>query len=165
MNVISRYLSHDDVVLGLNVPDKLRALEEAALLVESHHHVNHAPVFRALWRREQSASTGLGHGIAVPHARIAGIAEPIVLIVRTRAPIKFDSPDRRGVSVLLVILIPEHATEEHLQILATISQMFSDADFRDRVERAEEPAAIQRLIDGWTGELPPAASMRDGPIA
>jgi PTS system nitrogen regulatory IIA component len=157
MNVISRYLSCDDVVLGLNVPDKVRALEEAALLVESHHHVNHAPVFRALWRREQSASTGLGHGIAIPHARIAGIAEPIVLIVRTRAPIKFGSPDRRGVSVLLIVLVPEHATEEHLQILATVSQMFTDPDFRDRVEKADEPAAIQRLIDEWAGVPPPAA--------
>jgi len=157
MNVISRYLSRDDVVLGLNVPDKVRALEEAALLVESHHHVNHAPVFRALWRREQSASTGLGHGIAIPHARIAGIAEPIVLIVRTREPIKFGAPDRRAVSVLFVILVPEHASEEHLQILATVSQMFASPEFRDRVEKAEEPGAIQRLIDEWTGALPSAA--------
>lgn len=157
MNVISRYLSRDDVVLGLNVPDKVRALEEAALLVETHHHVNHAPVFRALWRREQSASTGLGHGIAIPHARIAGISEPIILVVRTRAPIKFGAPDHQGVSVLLVILVPEHATEEHLQILATVSQMFADSGFRDRVARAEDPAAIQRLIDEWTGGIASAA--------
>ena len=83
MNAISRFLSRDDVVLDLNVPDKVRALEEAALLVEGRHHLNHAPVFRALWRREQSGSTGLGHGIAIPHARIAGIAEPIILLMRT----------------------------------------------------------------------------------
>ena len=154
MNVISRYLSRDDVVLGLNVPDKVRALEEAALLVESHLHVNHAPVFRALWRREQSASTGLGHGIAIPHARIAGISEPIILLVRTRTPIKFGSPDRQGVSVLFVILVPEQATEQHLQILAAVSQMFADPGFRDRVTKAEEPAAMQRLIDEWTGGQP-----------
>ncbi len=150
MNLISRYLSRDDVVLDLNVPDKLRALEEAALLVESRHHVNHAPVFRALWRREQSGSTGLGHGIAIPHARIAGISEPIILLVRTKLPIKFGSPDREGVSVLFVILVPEHASEEHLQILATVSQMFADPGFRHRVAAAREPAAIQRLIDEWT---------------
>ena len=156
MNLISRYLSRDDVVLGLNVPDKVRALEEAALLVETHHHINHAPVFRALWRREQSASTGLGHGIAIPHARIAGISEPIILLVRTTLPIKFGSPDRQGVSVLLIILVPEVATEEHLQILATISEMFADPGFRDRVASADEPAAIQRLIDEWSGVSPAA---------
>jgi PTS system nitrogen regulatory IIA component len=157
MNVISRYMSRDDVVLGLNVPDKVRALEEAALLVELHHHVNHAPVFRALWRREQSASTGLGHGIAIPHARIAGISEPIILLVRTRLPIKFGSPDRQDVSVLLVILVPEHATDEHLQILATVSQMFADPAFRNRVAEAEQPATIQRLIDEWSGVSPAVA--------
>ena len=157
MNVISRYLSRNDVVLGLNVPDKVRALEEAALLVESHHHVNHAPVFRALWRREQSASTGLGHGIAIPHARVAGISEPIILLVRTQTPIKFGSPDRLGVSVLLVILVPERATEEHLQILAAVSQMFADPGFRDQVAKGEDPGAISRLIDEWTGSVPSAA--------
>jgi PTS system nitrogen regulatory IIA component len=157
MNLVSRYLSREDVVLGLSVPDKVRALEEAALLVESHHRVNHAPVFRALWRREQSASTGLGHGMAIPHARIAGISEPIILLVRTSLPIKFGSPDHQGVSVLFVILVPEHATEEHLRILATLSQMLSDPDFRARVAKAEEPAVIQRLIDEWADPSPAAA--------
>jgi nitrogen PTS system EIIA component len=146
MNVVSRFLSRGDVVLGLNVPDKRRALEEAALLVETRHHVNHAPIFRALWRREQSGSTGLGHGIAVPHARIAGINEPIVLLVRTKVPIKFGAPDREPVSVLFVILVPDHATEEHLQLLASVAEMFSDATFRDRLLAATEPAAVQRLF-------------------
>jgi PTS system nitrogen regulatory IIA component len=149
MNIVSRYLARDDVVVDLNVPDKLRALEEAALLVEAHHHLNHAPVFRALWRREQSGSTGLGHGIAIPHPRIAGIDEPIVLLARTRAPIKFGAPDREGVSVLLVILVPERATEEHLRILATVTQMFADPAFRDQVAAAEEPAVIRRLVHDW----------------
>jgi PTS system nitrogen regulatory IIA component len=150
MNVISRFLSRDDVVLDLNVPDKVRALEEAAMLVQSRHHLNHAPVFRALWRREQSGSTGLGHGIAIPHARIAGIAEPIILLMRTRVPVKFGSPDRQGVSIFFVILVPEHATEEHLQILATVSEMFSDPRVRERLATATEPSAIRHLFEEWT---------------
>jgi PTS system nitrogen regulatory IIA component len=155
MNVISRFLSRDDVLLDLCVPDKVRALEEAAMLVESRHHVNHAPVFRALWRREQSGSTGLGHGIAIPHARIAGISEPIVLLLRTKLPIKFGSPDRAGVSIFFVILVPEHASQEHLEILATVSQMFSDPGFRSRMAAATDPDAVQHLIDQWSG-LPPS---------
>lgn len=149
MNIISRFLSHDDVVLDLDVPDKTRALEEAALLVADRHRINHAPVFRALWRREQSGSTGLGHGIAIPHARIAGISEPIVLLVRTKLPIKFGAPDREPVSVLFVILVPEDANEEHLRILATASELFSDPAFRDRLLAATEPAAVQRLFGEW----------------
>jgi len=146
MTVISRFLSSDDVVMGLDVLDRVRALEAAALAVERRHHIDAASVFRALWRREQTGSTGLGHGIAVPHARIAGIAQPIVLLMRTKLPIAFGAPDHKPVSVLFVILVPEHANDEHLQILADVSKMFSDQSFRDRLEAATDPAAIQRLF-------------------
>ncbi len=115
-------------------------------MVERRYGINHALVFRALWRREQSGSTGLGHGIAIPHARIAGMNEPIVLFMCTKHPIAFGAPDHKPVSLLFVILIPEHATAEHLQILATVSEMFSDRDFRDRLTAAREPEAIWRLF-------------------
>jgi nitrogen PTS system EIIA component len=146
MAIVSRLLSSDDIVVGLDVPDKVRALEEAALMVERRHHVGHATVFQALWRREQIGSTGLGHGLAVPHARIAEIREPIVLLMRTKHPIVYGAPDHEPVSVLFVILVPEHAVEEHLQILAAVSRKFSDRNFRRRLEAAIEPAAIQRLF-------------------
>jgi PTS system nitrogen regulatory IIA component len=152
MNIIRQFLSSDDVVVGLDVPNKLRALEEAAVILERHHNLNHATVCRALWRREQVGSTGLGHGIAVPHARITGISEPIVLFVRTKRAIEFHAPDRKPVSVLFVILVPEHANDEHLKILATVSEMFSDKTFRDRLEATIEPAAIQRLFSEWTSD-------------
>ena len=152
MNIISRILSSDDVVVGLDVPNKLRALEEAAVILERHHKVSHAPVLRALWRREQVGSTGLGHGIAVPHARITGISEPIVLFVRMKSAVEFHAPDRKPVSVLFVILVPEHANDEHLKILATVSEMFSNKTFRDRLEATMEAAAIQCLFSEWTSD-------------
>jgi PTS system nitrogen regulatory IIA component len=150
MNIISRFLSTDDVEVGLDVPDKQRALEEVALTLGRRHKINHALVFRALWRREQSGSTALGHGIAIPHARVAGISEPIVLLTRTKHPIAFGAPDHKPVSLLFVILVPEHANDEHLQILATVSEIFADGNFRDRLNAAIEPAAIQRLFSEWT---------------
>jgi PTS system nitrogen regulatory IIA component len=152
MNIISRILSSDDVVVGLDVRNKLRALEEAAVILERRHKVSHAPVLRALWRREQVGSTGLGHGIAVPHARITGISEPIVLFVRMKSAIEFHAPDRKPVSLLFVILVPEHANDEHLKILATVSEMFSNKAFRDRLDATTEPAAIQSLFSEWTSD-------------
>lgn len=146
MNIISSFLCIEDVVVELNVPDKQRALEEAASMVERRKSMHRALIFRALWRREQIGSTGLGHGVAIPHARIAGISEPIVLLMRTKFPIAFGAPDHKPVSVLCVILVPEHANDEHLQILATVSEMFSHKDFRDRLKAARDPAAIQRLF-------------------
>ena len=152
MNTISCLLSSDDVVLDLDVPNKLRALEEASVILERLHNVRHDAVLRALWRREQIGSTGLGHGVAVPHARITGIDEPIVLFVRTKFAIDFHSPDRKPVSLLFVILVPEHANDEHLKILATVSEMFSNRAFRNRLEATMEPATIQRLFSEWTSD-------------
>jgi len=152
MNIMSRLLSSGDVIVGLDVSNKLRALEQAAVILERRHKVSHAPVLRALWRREQVGSTALGHGIAVPHARITGISEPIVLFVRMKSAIEFQAPDHKPVSLFFVILVPEHASDEHLKILATVSEMFSNKSFRDRLEATTEPAAIQSLFSEWTSD-------------
>ena len=150
MNILSSLLSSEDIVLGLTATDAKRACEEIALLAARRPQVNDKLVFRALWRREQSGSTALGHGIAIPHARIPGITDPVVLFVRTKLAIPFGAPDDQPVSAFFVILVPEHANEEHLRILATVAEMFSDKVFRDRLEAATEPLAIQRLFGQWT---------------
>jgi PTS system nitrogen regulatory IIA component len=150
MNVISRLLSSDDVVVNLDVPNKLRALEEAAVILGRRHNISHTEVLRALWRREQVGSTGLGHGVAIPHARMIGIREPIVLFVRAKFAVDFHAPDHKPVSLLFVILVPEHASDEHLKVLATVSEMFSDQTFRSRLDATVETNAIQRLFSEWT---------------
>jgi len=154
VNIVSRLLSDEDIVIGLDVSEGKRALEAVAMLVERRCHINHAAIFRALWRREQIGSTALGHGIAIPHARVAGISEPIVLVVRTRFPIKFGAPDHQPVSILFVIVVPEHANDEHLQILGTVSALCSNKAFRDRLEAATEPSGIRSLFGGRTGDGP-----------
>ena len=152
MNIISGLLSSEDVVLGLTATDAKRMCEEIALLIAGRHQLNDKLVFRALWRREQSGSTAVGHGIAIPHARIPGITAPLVLFVRSQLPIPFRAADHQPVSAFFVILVPEHANEEHLRILATVSEMFSDTAFRGQLEAATEPAAIQRLFGQWATE-------------
>jgi PTS system nitrogen regulatory IIA component len=150
MNTISGFLSGNDVVLGLAATDAKRACEEIAILAAHRHKLDDALVFRALWRREQIGSTGIGHGLAIPHARLPGITSPIVLFARPKVPIPFGALDHQPVSAFFMILIPEHANEEHLRILAAVSEMFSDRAFRNRLEIATEPAAIQTLFGQWT---------------
>jgi nitrogen PTS system EIIA component len=150
VNKISGLLSSEDVVLGLTATDARRTCEEIALLVARRHQLDGELIFRALWRREQIGSTGIGHGIAIPHARIPGITNPIALFARTKQSVPFGALDHQPVSAFFVILVPEHANEEHLRILAAISEMFFDRAFRNRLETATEPAAIQRLFEQWT---------------
>jgi PTS system nitrogen regulatory IIA component len=147
--LIGRYLSKDDVVLDLDVNEKYKALAEIALLAERRFGIDHGPVERALWRREQTGSTGVGHGFAIPHARIPGISNPIVMFARTRRPIKFGAPDHKPVANLFVILVSNYATEEHLRILACVSSMFSRAEFRERLAAAASPQEVYELFNGW----------------
>jgi PTS system nitrogen regulatory IIA component len=152
VNIIDGLLSREDVVLGLMATHAKRACEEIAVLAARRLQVDEKLVFRALWRREQSGSTALGHGIAIPHARLPGISDPVVLFARTKDPIPFGAPDHQPVSDFFVILVPEHANEEHLRIMATVSEMFSDEIFRDQLKAAMEPVAIRRLFGQWVKE-------------
>jgi PTS system nitrogen regulatory IIA component len=149
VNIIGGVLSSEDVVLGLKATDAKQVCEEIGALVAHRNQVDDELVFRALWRREQCGSTAVGHGIAIPHARIPGIVAPVVLFARTQDPIPFGAPDHQPVSAFFVILVPEHANEEHLRILATVSEMFSEKAFRKQLEAATEPAAIQSLFGSW----------------
>jgi PTS system nitrogen regulatory IIA component len=149
MNIVGGFLSTEDVVLGITATAAKGACEEIALLAARRHHLDEELVFRALWRREQIGSTAIGHGIAIPHARIPGITKPVVFFARASVPIPFGALDRQPVSVFFMILVPEHANEEHLRILATVSEMFSEREFRNRLEAATDSTAIQRLFGQW----------------
>ncbi len=153
MNIVGSLLSTGDIVVGITATDAKGACEEIASLAARRHHLDEELVFRALWRREQIGSTGIGHGVAIPHARIPGIAKPVVFFARASAPIPFGALDRQPVSSFFMILVPEHANEEHLRILATVSEMFSERRFRNRLEAATDSNAIQHLFGQWMDRL------------
>jgi PTS system nitrogen regulatory IIA component len=151
MNIVGRYLAREDIVLGLDVPAKTQALEEIAKHLGRRHHIEHTTIFNALVRREKSGSTAVGHGLAIPHARIADIRQPIVFLARTKLPIKFGALDHQPVSVLFVIIVPEHANEEHLLILGAVAEMFASENFRSQLESATDSDTLHRLFCDWIG--------------
>lgn len=140
---IAAWLQPQDILFDADVRDRAHALDVAAAAICSGANgLDPAPIFRALWRREQTGSTALGEGMAIPHARIGGIARPITLFMRTKRPVSFDAPDGKPVSQLLVIAVPEDgAQEDHLQLLALVAQLFSDRDFRTQLDRAPNATA------------------------
>ena len=109
-----------------------------------------ARVFDALFDREKLGSTGLGYGVAIPHGRIRNIKEPICAFARTAAPVPFESPDGQPVSLVFAMLVPEHATEAHLELLSELAQMFSDATLRDALASTQDIQAAHRLITEWS---------------
>jgi len=140
-------LSPDEIALELDAPDRRQAIARAATLLARARGLSEGPVFRALWRRELAGSTALGHGIAIPHARIEGITTPIALFAHMAKPIDFHAPDREPVSLLYVMLVPaDGSTDDHLERLALVSQAFSDPAFRAELLALAEPSTIRRLF-------------------
>ena len=149
MNLISKLLPQSNVLLDLDVSSKKRVFEQVGLLFENHHHIARSQVFDSLFAREKLGSTGLGQGIAIPHGRIKGIKEALGAIVRMKQPIPFDSPDGQPVNLIFVLLVPDRATDLHLQILSELAQMFSDKPFREQLLAAPTAAELHRLIVEW----------------
>ena len=100
-------------------------------------------------RRKLVGSAGLGEGVAIPHGRIKGLREARVALVRLAEPIAFDAPDGQPVTLLVFLLVPENATEEHLEILSEIAELLSDRELRERLKSEGDAAQVHDLIERW----------------
>jgi PTS system nitrogen regulatory IIA component len=154
MNLVSRLLPVNHVVLDLDVSSKKRLFEQIGLLFENSRQIPRARVFDSLFDREKLGSTGLGYGVAIPHGRIKTLKEPVCAFVRTAAPIAFESPDGQPVNLVFAMLVPEHANEAHLELLSELAQMFSDASLRDALATTQDIQAAHRLITEWSPYAP-----------
>jgi nitrogen PTS system EIIA component len=149
MNPVGELLEIDDIQLDIDVPDKARLLQRIASLLARRLHLSDAEVLESLMAREQLGSTGLGHGVAIPHARMLQCNAVAGVFVRTKFAIPFDAPDRKPVSLFLALVVPKQATERHLQLLATAATMFDDRAFRDRLGACPDPSAARELLAAW----------------
>lgn len=158
MNRLSRLLSPTNILLDLQVSSKKRLFEQAGLLFENHHGIERSKVFDSLFAREKLGSTGLGEQVAIPHGRIKGLREAIAAIIRVAEPIPFDAPDNRPVRLLVFLLVPEHATEEHLELLSELAELLSDRAMRESLLSAQDPAEVHRILSTWEPYRPEAAA-------
>lgn len=160
MNLISPLLPASNIMLDLDVSSKKRVFEQVGLLFENNHSIARSVVFDSLFAREKLGSTGLGQGIAIPHGRIKGLKDAIGAIVRMKQPIPFDAPDGQNVNLIFVLLVPDRATDLHLQILSELAQMFSDKPFRERLLSAQDAAQLHQLVAEWQ----PHAASQHSPV-
>lgn len=149
MNQISRILPPSNIVLELEVTSKKRVFEQVGLLFENHHGIARSVVFDSLFSRERLGSTGLGQGVAVPHGRIKGLTEAVAAFVRLAQPIGFEAPDGKPVQIMVFLLVPEQATQMHLEILSELAQMLSNRALRDELLVETSPSAIHSLLTHW----------------
>jgi PTS system nitrogen regulatory IIA component len=106
-----------------------------------------------LFARERLGSTGLGHGVAVPHGRIKGLKAPLAAFVRLAEPIPFESPDALPVNLLVFLLIPDHVTQQHLETLSEIAEMFSDDAFRTILSTDPDARSVHARLVAWQSSM------------
>lgn len=153
MTNLAKILSPENVILDLEVSSKKRAFEQAGLTFENNSGIARSTVSENLFARERLGSTGLGHGVAVPHGRIKGLKAPLALFMRLADPIPFESPDGEPVKLLIFLLIPDNVTQQHLEILSEIAEMFSDNTFRNELNTDPDQASVYSRLVTWQQSL------------
>jgi PTS system nitrogen regulatory IIA component len=151
MSLISKILTPECVLLDNESASKKRVFERVGILFENTQHIARSQVFDSLFAREKLGSTGLGQGVAIPHGRIKGLRDAAAAFVKMQVPIPFDAPDGLPVNFIFVLLVPERATDMHLQLLGELAQMFSDKAFRDQLQNTDDPLLIHKLFSDWQG--------------
>ncbi|MES2406026.1 MAG: PTS IIA-like nitrogen regulatory protein PtsN [Pseudomonadota bacterium] len=150
MNLILPLLPPTHILLDVEVSSKKRLFEQVAELFEARIALSHDTVFDSLLTREKLGSTALGHGIAIPHGRIKGLKQASGALLRMHTPVEFDAPDDLPVTILFTLLVPAQATDQHLQILGELAQMFSDKPLREALMTAPDAASVHALIAAWS---------------
>ncbi len=149
MNRLASILPSAQVLVSVDATSKKRAFEEAGLLFEGQHGLSRALITDSLFARERLGSTGLGHGVAIPHGRIKGLKAPMAAVFQLAQPIGFDAPDEMPVGLLIFLLVPEAATQKHLEILSEIAELLSDSVLRERLKACDDAAVLHGMIAGW----------------
>ena len=126
---------------------KKRVLEQIANLIGREvAELDSQTVFESLIAREKLGSTGFGNGIAIPHCRLANCTAPVSAVIHLSAPVDFDAIDGAPVDLLFVLLVPQAATDAHLELLRQIASMLDRAEVRDRLRSAKSGEALYQVV-------------------
>ena len=147
---LSQLISKDTVVCNADVRSKKRALEFLAeLLAKESATADALDIFQHLTEREKLGSTSLGHGVAIPHARTSSSDRAIGAFIKLEHGIDFDSPDNEPTDLLFALMVPEHYTDEHLEILSGLASRFSDEALCHNLRDSHTSTELYDRLTGW----------------
>jgi PTS system nitrogen regulatory IIA component len=139
---IKDFLTPSDVLVGIRTSDKTRLLEDLCRRAASILKIDADKIRADILKREELGSTGLGGGVAIPHARIADIKKPFGLLARLKSAIEFDAIDRQPVDLVFLLLLPTAPAGEQLNALALVARTLRDADTARNARRATDPSGL-----------------------
>jgi PTS system nitrogen regulatory IIA component len=144
---IPEILSPDRILCSGDITSKKGALEALSkLMAGSEPSLTYTEIFDCLNARERLGSTGIGNGIAIPHGRFQHIKQPVAAFLKLEAGVDYDAVDQKPVDLMFSLLVPSDSTDEHLQILSCLAEMFSDATLIDRLRQESSPGNIYEIL-------------------
>ena len=146
MNRLAAILPLEQILLDADITSKKRAFEELGFLFENLQGINRSTVTDSLLARERLGSTGLGHGVAIPHGRIKGLKQPHAALLRLQSGIGFDAIDQEPVRILICLLMPESNVQQHLEILSDIAQLLGDKQMREQFKTVTDSKALFDIL-------------------
>jgi len=145
----SEIIGPDQVILDLKATDRWVAIEELVNILVAKKYIEawrRESVIQAVNNREKTMSTGIGFGIAIPHASTDAITKVTAIFARSPHGINFFSLDNQPVKIIVLFLVPAGQYQQHLKTLASISRFLNDREFREQVEQVKTPVELHQLI-------------------
>lgn len=147
---IADLISIERIACGEESASKKRALEKLSELISSGEaDLSQNEVFESLIAREKLGSTGLGRGVAIPHGRLKQSEKTLAAFVQLSEGVDFDAPDGEPVDLLCALLVPPESTDEHLQILSQLTEMFRNPEFRESLRKSHTAEELLQLFSTW----------------
>ncbi|MEO7558526.1 MAG: PTS IIA-like nitrogen regulatory protein PtsN [Gammaproteobacteria bacterium] len=147
---IADLITPERIAHDVKAVSRKRVLELLSSLIASGQtQLTQKDVFESLLTRERLGGTGLGRGLALPHGRLKNLDRALGAFVKLENGVDFDANDKQPVDLLFALVVPEKSTDEHLQILATLAQMFSDRHIREKLRMADSGNALYDLLLQW----------------
>ena len=149
MNALTNLFALDRIALNSPCKNRAEAFAAVGQLFAKQAGLEAEAIVGFLNAREDLGSTALGAGVAIPHGRVKGLKHPIAAFVKLKESIEFAAPDGEAVSILIFLLVPEKATQQHLEILSSIAQLLSDQDARKSLASEDSPEKVCQLLQTW----------------
>lgn len=143
---IGDFLDRAAISTRLSATNKKKALAVIAEIAARNFALDAGEVLEALTEREAAGSTGVGHGVAVPHARLEGLSRMRGVFVRLEQPVEFESVDDQPVDLLFALFAPKNAGAEHLRALARVSRSLRQGELREQLRKARSADAVHALL-------------------
>ena len=144
---LSEILSIECIQAPLAATEKQGAINELVDLLSAHDKVKDAESLKdAVWTREQTRTTGIGHGLAIPHGKCDCLSTPTLAIGRPSTPMDFESMDSQPVELIVLLASPTSSTREHIEALAQVSRIMNNPSFRDQIYKADSAKEIYDLL-------------------